>query len=299
MLVITSSIFYYIDQGKCYEITNETNLNKDGQFVSSERYPQTIIYDSVTEFLSDDNLDKDKKVLVLGYDGFREDALNKVIGDEQGAIHSVMNEGGLYHSYAGAHGEQETSTAPGWLSILSGKWAYTLGVPDNSGIKPLDVDTFLSNAVNLGYPSTFIASWSEHFDVTYQNDINQQEGKPVYQKMINDEETVKELHNVLSDTSEESYDITFAVLEYTDHAGHTYGFGNNSQEYVDAVQQADRKAYDILQTIYNRETYKKEDWLIILTTDHGGYEYYHGGQRDDETQTWIAVNKNLSIWNQD
>lgn len=129
----------------------------------------------------------------MGYDGYREDALENIFGMEQSAVKRIAKEGGLFHSYAGANGNQDTSTAPGWLSILSGKWAYQLGVQDNTGRKDAGTATFLNDAVSAGYPSTFIASWAPHFDVTYQEDIMNAEGKAVYQQMDSDAETLETL----------------------------------------------------------------------------------------------------------
>ena len=47
--------------------------------------------------------------------------------------------------------------------------------------------------------------------------------------------------------------------------------------------------------------FQSEDWLIVITTDHGGIETWHGGQTLDETwhggqtleerSTWIVCNK--------
>lgn len=264
-------------------------------YQTEERYPQTIIHEIVSTFLRDESNEKAKKVLVLGYDGYREDMLIYLKDNDQSAITMVMREGGLYHSYAGANGNQDTSTAPGWLSILSGTWAYKLGVTNNEGRKPEHVSTFLDEAVALGYASTFVASWNPHFSVTYQEDITHPEGKAVYQQMRDDEETAAVLQEQLANTSPSSYDVVFATLEYTDHAGHTSGYGKQMDAYVKAAQQADEVGYALLQTIQERATYYEEDWLIIITTDHGGYGNDHGGTQADEVNTWFAVNKQVNI----
>ena len=38
---------------------------------------------------------------------------------------------------------------------------------------------------------------------------------------------------------------------------------------------------------------QEEDWLIIITTDHGGSGSDHGGQSSEEVNTWFAVNKDV------
>lgn len=48
----------------------------------------------------------------------------------------------------------------------------------------------------------------------------------------------------------------------------------------------------VWEAIQYREKHHKEDWLIIVTTDHGReYDGYgHGGQSDRERRIWIATN---------
>lgn len=50
-------------------------------------------------------------------------------------------------------------------------------------------------------------------------------------------------------------------------------------------------AYELLQAIYSRPSFQSEDWLIIIATDHGGIETWHGGQTLEERSTWIVCNK--------
>lgn len=291
-IVIVGSIFVASTNSySCEALSTKVKASTD-IYQSPKRYPQTIIYDVVSTFLSQEN-EKKKKVLVLGFDGFREDALESVIGMDRSAITQIMKQGGLYHSLAGADGNQETSTAPGWLSILHGNWAYQLGVHDNDGVKPLESTTFLTEAADNGYHTTFIASWEPHFDTTYREDIANLQNHVVYQKTGSDEETTAKLNEIVRDTSETSFDIIFSTFEYADHAGHTLGYGNAVEGYRNATKMVDNIAYEIIEMIANREQYHKEDWLIIITTDHGGIGTSHGGQREEEKNTWFVVNKHL------
>lgn len=50
-------------------------------------------------------------------------------------------------------------------------------------------------------------------------------------------------------------------------------------------------ALDILNAIESRPTYAQEDWLIVITTDHGGIGTSHGGQTLEERNTWVVCNK--------
>lgn len=87
----------------------------------------------------------------------------------------------------------------------------------------------------------------------------------------------------------------FFTLEFTDHAGHDTGFGNQNEAYIQGCKYDDAYGYDIIKTIEARSTYQQEDWLIIISTDHGGTKTSHGGQTAFERMTWLACNKAINI----
>ena len=61
-------------------------------------------------------------------------------------------------------------------------------------------------------------------------------------------------------------DLSWVYLEYTDDMGHMHG---DSPEYYEAVALADKRVGYIWQAIQYRQQHFNEDWLIIVTTDHG------------------------------
>jgi len=72
--------------------------------------------------------------------------------------------------------------------------------------------------------------------------------------------------------------------------GHQFG---DSPQQADAILAADRQIGMIWSSCRQREEQFNEDWLIIITTDHGrdaGTGKNHGGQSDRERTTWIATN---------
>lgn len=114
---------------------------------------QTHVYDMVKEHMENDN-DKEKKVLLLGFDGTRAEALVNVrpsgvldkdgndiySGDNPKAKFSAINHivddlgGKMYLAYAGGDVKenfQAPSTAPGWASISTGSWGTKNGVLNN------------------------------------------------------------------------------------------------------------------------------------------------------------------------
>jgi hypothetical protein len=90
-------------------------------------------------------------------------------------------------------------------------------------------------------------------------------------------------------------DLSWVYLQYTDDIGHQYGTG---QEMKKAIVMLDNQLSKIFQAVETRQKNTGEEWLIIVTTDHGrsnGEGKNHGGQSDRERTTWIYTNaKNLN-----
>ncbi|MGC1240720.1 MAG: alkaline phosphatase family protein, partial [Chryseosolibacter sp.] len=85
-------------------------------------------------------------------------------------------------------------------------------------------------------------------------------------------------------------DLSWVYLQYTDDMGH--GFGN-SEKFYEAIRMADKQIGKVWAAIKEREKQFNEDWLIVITTDHGRDSLegkHHGGQSDRERLTWIVTN---------
>lgn len=87
-----------------------------------------------------------------------------------------------------------------------------------------------------------------------------------------------------------SPDLSWIYLEYTDDMGHMYG---DSKKFYDAITMMDSQVGRIWNAIEYRQKRFNEDWLIIITTDHGRDEQTgkgHGGQTPRQRNTWIVTN---------
>ena len=81
-------------------------------------------------------------------------------------------------------------------------------------------------------------------------------------------------------------------LEFTDDVGHGYG---DSPQLYKAISFEDNIIGNIYDAVKQREEFYNEDWLFIVTTDHGRTAEdgrHHGGQSYREKDTWILINKN-------
>jgi hypothetical protein len=77
------------------------------------------------------------------------------------------------------------------------------------------------------------------------------------------------------------------VLDLVDHEGHVSGFSPDNPAYVAAASRAFGMVETLLDAIAARPSRSDEDWLVILTADHGGKGRFHGGQSPEERAVFI------------
>lgn len=56
---------------------------------------------------------------------------------------------------------------------------------------------------------------------------------------------------------------------------------------------ADLYLYQIIREIDRREAEENEEWLIVVTTDHGGSGRDHGKQVYEHRTTWVVSNMEI------
>ena len=89
-----------------------------------------------------------------------------------------------------------------------------------------------------------------------------------------DDTNAKTLAKLLSFS--DAPDAIMWYIDRPDHPGHNHGYYPYSTEYKDAVRESDGYVGEVLAAIAARPTFADEDWLIIVTADHGGWEHWHG-----------------------
>lgn len=85
-------------------------------------------------------------------------------------------------------------------------------------------------------------------------------------------------------------DLSWVYLEFTDDMGHAFG---DSPQFYDAIKKADEQLGEIWRAVQERQTKFNEDWMIVITTDHGRDAKTgkgHGNQSDRERTTWMVTN---------
>ncbi len=266
--------------------------------------PQTDLYGIINEHFNSALPEgkTEKKAIVIGYDGCRADILTE-IQSENSAIASLVGEGAsLKLAYCGGvnypeKNTQDTSTAPGWCSILTGEWADKTGITANDIVKSVEPKTLLTTLVEDGKAesSLFVTRWAGHFsrdEATYVDEMKYCEDNNLAVTFNKCDDDEKSLEYTLDAVSKENcQDFIFVIYEPTDSTGHDYGFSYNNPRYKEAFVTADAYALETINAIKGRASYAQEDWLIILTSDHGGFGSGHGNESIQERMTFVVSTK--------
>ena len=309
--IITSAILipkmkYANDSGDTEELFRQNVATIGYENTIETAIPQTELYNIVKNHF-DSPLPEgktEKKAIIIGYDGCRADVLTEMRYEKSAIMDIIKNGGSIHLSYCGgvnfpAENTQDTSTAPGWCSILTGVWADKHGITANDITKSLEYKTLLTTLVenNVIESSTFITKWKGHFDrknATYLNEKEycEQNNLNVSFNRCKDDKASYE-YTVNEINKKDCADFIFVIYEPTDSVGHNYGFTINNPRYKEAFQEADLYGIETLNAIRERDTYETEDWLIIVTSDHGGIGTNHGGNSIQERMTFIVSNKEI------
>lgn len=230
---------------------------------------------------------KTDKVLVLGLDGTM---IDKVRAAEAPNLQALMRTGLTAPSSLYTAPMAQTSSGPGWSTIATGVWPDKHGVKDNSFAgKNYDAYPDFLTRLEQKDPafSTFaVSSWDP---ITSAGG-----GGPIYSGKADvrltagpdyDEGTTRKAAKYIRDNSP---DATFVQLDNIDGAGHSKG--PDSPEYMAAIKTVDGQVGRILDAVRSRPSYAQENWLIMVTADHGHKTGGgHGGSDPRERETFVIA----------
>lgn len=268
--------------------------------------PQTEIYNMVKNHFESPLPEGKtvKKAIIIGYDGCRADVLREMADGNSAIDYLTDNGASINLAYCGGvnlpeKNTQDTSTAPGWCSILTGVWADKHGVTANDITKSMEYKTLLTSLVENKTidSSMFITKWKGHFDrknATYLEEKTYCEENNLNVTFSRCENDAASHEFTLSEISKKDCsDFMFVIYEHTDATGHNLGFTYNNPKYKEAFVEMDNCGLETIKAIESRDTYETEDWLIIVTADHGGIRTDHGGDSIQERMTFIVSNKEI------
>ncbi|KQR93391.1 hypothetical protein ASG01_09390 [Chryseobacterium sp. Leaf180] len=206
-----------------------------------------------------------KKVLFIGIDGCRPDVMmSSNTPNIQGLLPTAIYS-------LDAITLAPTWSGNGWSTMLSGVYHNKHNVQDNNFTAPnfTAYPDFLSRieTYNANLKTISLAHWAPINNTIIQNaDVKTNFSTDLAVKNA----AVNALQN-------DNPDVLFVDFDDVDHAGHSYGFSSAVPQYVTSIQVTDTYVGEILTAMKNRSTYNNENWLVVVTTDHGATDTAHGG----------------------
>ena len=227
---------------------------------------------------------KTRHALVIGIDGA---LVAGVQAAETPTIDSLLtNAAYTWDAYSGGNldtpTEQATSSGPGWSSILTGVWVNKHNVPNND----------FSNPNYDQYPHFFQRIKEKRGCMFLSSIVN---WKPINDNILRaadyqasgHDQRVAELaaeHLLYADP-----EVLFLQFDEVDGAGHKYGYGVDKPNYLLALSTVDAQIGVVLSALQRRSTFDDEEWLVLITTDHGGFKKGHGGQQPSVRQIFMIA----------
>ncbi|MFF9567356.1 alkaline phosphatase family protein [Streptomyces sp. NPDC014685] len=223
---------------------------------------------------------KQAKTLVIGIDGATFDAFSRA---DVPRIERLMAEGLTARSNLYANPMAPTVSGAGWSSIATGVWPDKHNVKDNNFTNP-NYERYPDYATRLetADPATstlVVGTWNPIPQTVFgaRTDLRTAGG--------NDEGTTAKATDYLAHGNPDS---TFVHLDEVDGAGH--GTGSSSAAYLKALNTADAQVGRLLDAVTSRPTYAQEDWLVVVTSDHGHTPTGgHGGNTPLERGTFVIA----------
>src|SRR5262245_1415638 len=201
------------------------------------------------------------KVLIIGIDGTMPSAVAVARTPNLEALKS----NGCHSVRVVTH--PVTHSAACWSSMFTGVWGDKHGVndPGNSfaGNQFTNYPSFFQRleAANSNLNTVALARWAPMLTAVPEADVKLSFDSDV---AVTDE-TCRRLTN-------SNPDVMWMLLLDVDSAGHASGWGPTVSNYVRAIEIADGHVGQIIGALTNRVTYTNEDWLVIVTTDHGEHD---------------------------
>jgi predicted AlkP superfamily pyrophosphatase or phosphodiesterase len=251
------------------------------------------------------------KALFIIVDGIPADVIEKL---DPPVLKEISARGGYTRAYVGGERGNYTQTptisAVGYNSLLTATWVNKHNVWDND-IKDPNYhyrSIFrIAEEYNPELSTAIFSTWTDNRTKLVGEDLPQTRNVMLDYRFDGLElDTVKYPHDEGADyihkideavaddaaryVREYGPDLSWVYLEYTDDMAHRYG---DSEQFYEAVRIADNQIGRIWNAIKDRQKEKDEDWMLVITTDHGRDSVSgkgHGGQSDRERTTWIVTN---------
>ncbi len=231
------------------------------------------------------------KVLLIGIDGVRPDVLAEVATPNIDAL-----------AAAGWYTDQARTTTPSvsgpsWSSMLTGVWPEKHGVTNNN-FTGRDYATYPSFLMRVEAARPELATFAA-LDWVPLAELESEPG-PVLPAAIDVREVVDGYDlgwpeadgeiaaRAARHLGEADPDAMFVYFGHPDETSHRHG--SIGAEYRDAIALADTHVGMVVDAMRARPTFADEDWLVLMSTDHGRRaDGGHGGDSPEEMTIFILA----------
>ncbi|MGJ1285353.1 LamG-like jellyroll fold domain-containing protein [Sphingobacterium spiritivorum] len=222
-----------------------------------------------------------RKVLLISIDGAVGKEMKEIMPETIKSL--IPNSKYSFRAIAG----ENTGDAPTWTSLMVGQTSATHHISNEDYLPEQGEDEH----AELVYPTSFINRIEKLTPEKKTYAISQSTGLANVLLLdadesalaANDEDAKNKAVDYLKNRN-----VDIMVLQLTDviKAGVNSSFSASSPEYVAAVKKDDQYVGEIINALKARANYKYEDWLIILTSNHGGTGNTYGGSSFQERNSF-------------
>lgn len=228
------------------------------------------------------------KVLVIGIDGL---LVSRIAEAKAPTLQGLQRTGLDARSLLYAGPMAQTSSGPGWSTILTGTWPDQHGVKENSfaGNRLAEYPDWLSRveAADPGKDTWAAMDWKPIGDRVIGNGLDtklvldgDRDGYVAHDATI--------VQRAETHLRNDRADASFVYLGQQDIVGHNKGAA--SPEYLAELARMDGYVKRLLDAVAARADRANEKWLIMVTTDHGHTPGGgHGGPSLDERSTFVLA----------
>lgn len=222
-----------------------------------------------------------QRVLLIGIDGCRAD----VAEIANTPYLDGLKANGFYSP--DALNDDITISGPGWSAIVCGVWSDKHLVTGNN----------FSGNNYAQYPSFFQRIESHDSSL---NTVSICHWSPINNSIVgNDADVTTNVTSDLSVALEAAFHLEnndphamFLHFDEIDGAGHSNGFAADVPDYVAKIEEVDEHIGTVIKALELRPNYAQEDWIILITSDHGGINFSHGGNTFEEENVMFIASGN-------